>query len=72
MLDKSKDQTLKQYEEKINQQLIEVIEADPLNAPIAMMRAGLARIMLRYILTVTKELGVSIKQIEDDVNKMLE
>ena len=69
--DESKDHILKEYEKKINQQLIEVIQADPLNAPLAVMRAGLARLMIRYVAKVTEELDESFEQIEKNIDKLM-
>jgi hypothetical protein len=72
MPDKSKDLILRQYEEKINQQLLEVIQADPMNAPIAVMRAELAKLMMRYIVEVTENLEESFKKLEKNIDRMLE
>ena len=69
--DESKDLILRKYEEKINRQLIEVIQADLMNPPLAVMRAGLARLMLRYIAKVTEELDESFKQIEKNIDKLM-
>lgn len=71
MLDESKDLILRQYEEKINRQLIEVIKSDPMNAPVAMMRAGLARLMLKYAAKVAGELDESFKQIEKNTDNLM-
>ena len=72
MPDKSKDLILRQYEEKINQHLIEVIQADPMNAPIAVMRAELAKLMMRYVAKVSEEMEESFKQIEKNIDRILE
>jgi uncharacterized small protein (DUF1192 family) len=72
MPDKSKDLILRQYEEKINQQLLEVIQADPMNASIAMMRAELAKLMAIYVAKVTENLEESFKKLEKNIDRMLE
>ena len=72
MSDETRDFALKRYEDEINQRLIEVIQADPMNAPIAMMRAELAKLIALYVSKVTEELEESFEQLEKNIDHMLD
>ena len=56
MSDESKDLVLRNMEMSLNEQLIEVIKADPMSAPITYLRQQMALMMLKWLMRFTEEL----------------
>ena len=56
MSDQSKELVLRNMEAALNKQLIEIIKADPMNAPMAYLRQQMALMMLKWLMRFTEEL----------------
>jgi hypothetical protein len=72
MADKTSDIILRNYEEEITQKLVQMAaEANPGSLPIVLMRAQLARLMLKYIAKLTGELESTFAQMERNIGRRI-